>query len=438
MTPVKLQDENIINDFCVRADEILLTNNIEEAFAFQINFKNYLKNNPDFEQYYPQEFKLYSEYIVKFDFLLLNQKKAEKLPDFFEKHWVEQYDIPGYMERNFFDLFDAILIALPIFEDRDEVKLKIIDSLKKNIQIIVPLARKVNTIDTTSQGSMRVGELIADFEINTRGKKIDALQIAAYLNELQKQKLFSSEIRKRIEHLLNFYKILSISSLMREGAEEPYIFVDENTNELKVLKRGIEEVIQLSRSSESSTVLVEPIVVKKTDPKAVELYNKYLLRDINLKVYEKEKVRYKKLYENFSDFLKEFHQIINDRKKEQIIAALTVIASHGHLDEIFERDIKIKEIFKTHLAKKFTEKLAQHFEANLREPVYLSYFLQHILKDILKLNENESAVLAIKLVNELKRAGDKQYLPIAYGDLQAGIFKWKGIVEKDDRLELEE
>ncbi len=140
--------------------------------------------------------------------------------------------------------------------------------------------------------------------------------------------------------------------------------------------------------------------------------------------------------EKQKEFLLKFHQFINSRDKEGILASLLVLAKQGKLDEIFEIDKKIRDIFAQHLQKKFSEKLAQHFLQNLREPVYISYFLQHLLKDILKLDENESAVIAIKLANELKRAGDKEYLAIAYGDLSDGTFKWKTIIEEDAKLTL--
>ncbi len=135
--------------------------------------------------------------------------------------------------------------------------------------------------------------------------------------------------------------------------------------------------------------------------------------------------------------LQQLHQAINKRDGVKIIAALLILAKRGELDEIFVIDKKIKDIFAKHLRQKFSDKLADHFLGNLKDPVYISYFLQHLFKDILKLSENESAVIAVKLANELKKAGDKEYLSIAYGDLADGKFKWKTIARDGDKLILE-
>ncbi len=138
-----------------------------------------------------------------------------------------------------------------------------------------------------------------------------------------------------------------------------------------------------------------------------------------------------------SKLLQQLHQAINKRDGVKIIAALLILAKRGELDEIFIIDKKIKDIFAKHLRQKFSDKLANHFLNNLKDPVYISYFLQHLFKDILKLSENESAVIAVKLANELKKAGDKEYLSIAYGDLADGKFKWKTIARDGDKLILE-
>lgn len=212
--------------------------------------------------------------------------------------------------------------------------------------------------------------------------------------------------------------------------------VYEQIKEIEELRQAELELQQnLKTYSQTKNILTNASFVE------VENFSNKLLANYQLSTLTWSDVLLKanyllKDYKKTKYFFKNFHDNINKKNIINIAAHLLVLAKQGHLDEIFERDVEIKDIFKNHLEKKFREKIANHFEKNLREPVYLSYFLQHILKDILKLDENESAVLAIKLVNELKRAGDKQYLPIAYGDLQTGVFKWKEIVDKDDRLEL--
>ncbi len=416
----------------------------EEAEKFRIFFQFYLENNPDFEKKYPNEFKTYNNFFIKTNFLTLNQLALPELVVFMKDHWVEQYDIPFYTDSQatiFFDLFDACLMGELIYEERDEWKKKIVQSLRSNSQVFFVASKGINLPDNR----VSVAELMVNFENQLVNKDFGVVAITNYLDKAQKEFGFDELVRNKIGHLLKFYKVLNTSSMDAEGVEEVMLYIDEADNKLKVLKKGVIEEIRMDKISEFEKSIKQIFEIRNQTAdqpiKEKEFSYQALMQSYNLNKFSWQKIVLEA--DNLIDYNKKtlefknsFHQAINDKNNIILIAHLLVLARNGYLDEIFERDDKIKEIFKKHLAKKFTEKIADHFEKNLREPVYLSYFLQHILKDILKLDENESAVLAIKLVNELKRAGDKQYLPIAYGDMKSGMFKWKGIIDKGDRLEL--
>jgi len=254
-------------------------------------------------------------------------------------------------------------------------------------------------------------------------KEFNGFTLANFFTQVKEIKNISQSDKNNLESLLKIYRNLKFF---------PEVYLKNNLafEDFKLIP-----IAKIYEQKVDLTILENDISKKEDNDKKEKILQDYIKyqKFINKIILKSEIL----LKEPDKSLHGKFHQVINDKDKSGIYLFLFIFAKQGNLDEIFERDDKIKEIFKKHLAKKFTEKIANHFEKNLREPVYLSYFLQHILKDILKLDENESAVLAIKLVNELKRAGDKQYLPIAYGDLKEGIFKWKGIVEKDDKLELE-
>ncbi len=254
-------------------------------------------------------------------------------------------------------------------------------------------------------------------------KKFNDFTLASFLTEVKEVKNLSPQEKKDVETLVKIFRNLKFF---------PDVYLEKNIpfEEFRLIpipKVYKEKAVYFF--TENITPTAEPDIDNKEKilQKYIN-YQKFIDKIINQADNLLKKPN-KELFESF-------HQVINSKDKDNIYLYLFVFAKKGKLDEIFEQDLKIKEIFIQHLNKKFSKKIADHFANNLREPVYLSYFLQHILKDILKLNDGESAVLAIKLVNELKRAGDKQYLPIAYGDLKIGEFKWKIILEKDDRLEL--
>lgn len=253
-------------------------------------------------------------------------------------------------------------------------------------------------------------------------KEFNDFTLANFFTQVKEIKNISQSDKNDLESLLKIYRNLKFF---------PEVYLKNNLafEDFKLIP-----IVKIYEQKVDLTILENNISKKEDIDKKEKILQDYIKyqKFINNIILKSEKL----LKESEKSLHSKFHQVINDKDKTGIYLFLFIFAKQGKLDEIFERDDKIKEIFKKHLAKKFSEKIADHFAKNLREPVYLSYFLQHILKDILKLDDNESAVLAIKLVNELKRAGDKQYLPIAYGDLKAGVFKWKGIIEKDDRLEL--
>ncbi len=300
------------------------------------------------------------------------------------------------------------------------------------------------------------------FKLNDElGEKFDIIVRDLFLQKVKTKNLyeavrgillFSEEKNKAIaKDIIGFlvlpvaiyFEGLPFDDLENLGGNPDSYEVPKNITEIYEQIREIEELkrAELEFAQDLEFYNQTKNILARMSTEQVEDLNDRLLVNYQLKNLSWSDIFLKsnyvsKEYKKINEFFKNFHEQINKKDPIAITAYLLVLAKQGSLDEIFERDDKIKEIFSKHLEKKFSKKIANHFAKNLREPVYLSYFLQHILKDILKLDDNESAVLAIKLVNELKRAGDKQYLPIAYGDLQAGSFKWKAIIDKDDRLEL--
>jgi len=365
------------------------------------------------------------------------------------------------------DLWSKIeqkLRSILILEERDDLKNEIKESLLKNDTIITQ--KNLYLSDKDSRGS--VANWLRYYNSIFFDEYVSNIKLQEFINSDDNLRNIDNKEKNLVAKLFYFYTKIKQSSFSFEGIED-YIFVDDGKNigwiksgvftPLKsidqrrqvinygreILKKALGENYDYFFGRSTSSEFKEENISNKDKIETIggnfiSSSNK-LLFNFKIKGFDwRETVKLSdemdSYYGSGVKFKNEFHVGINNRDKIKITAGLLTLARRGHLDEIFERDTKIKDIFKEHLVKKFSTKLAQHFEQNLRAPVYLSYFLQHLLKDILKLDDNESAVLAIKLVNELKQAGDKQYLPIAYGDLKEGVFKWKGIVDKDDRLEL--
>jgi len=252
-------------------------------------------------------------------------------------------------------------------------------------------------------------------------EKRGRLEEISFMNQTQFVRRLDEEDNTILQELLEFYDIILF------GRRDVYVSEEEERFRSKTEATSVDTFVQPVTPAEGGLT---------ASPLTDALLHNYVVRAVN---WQEVVVRAQELLQIAGDTTKfqlQFHQAINQRDSKEIAAYLFALAHQGKLDEIFEYDKKVRDIFYKHLVKKFSAELGAHFKSNLRQPVYLSYFLQHVLKDILKFSDNESAVIAVKLTNELKRAGDKEYLPIAYGDLETGAFKWKTIIEKDDTLDL--
>lgn len=457
MIEVKLGDKEIIKSLQREVQDIILYNDGVGATNFYKNLQPLLEKN---------DFGMLSHDIKEVYEKIISQAKLIALTTLSDKEVVELIDknIKLFITNPDIDLWHKLegkLRTILILEDRDELKLRLHDSLAINKTVL--FNRNFIFHGKKTEGTVADWLSYYQAEVNETGDS--NIRFREFLTKDNVIRKLSQEDEEIIEKLFVFYKRLTFSSFSFEGIED-YIFVDDGKNRgwiregqftpEKAIERQAQkilyaqEILQKALGSDYERFFGKPSVKSSKKFEKIDdtltfpneasnrLFERYKLRSINWKDIITRTKDMSDSYNNSVKFSKLFHQAINSRDKENIIVALLVLARQGHLDEIFVRDKKIKEIFKAHLAKKFSDKLASDMEANLQAPIYLSYFLQHLLKDILKMDENESAVLAIKLVNELKRAGDKQYIAIAYGDLQSGTFKWKTIMEKDDKLELAE
>ena len=51
-------------------------------------------------------------------------------------------------------------------------------------------------------------------------------------------------------------------------------------------------------------------------------------------------------------------------------------------------------------------------------------FLRHILAERMKLPAEDALMVGVMLSNFARNAGEEEYAHMAYGDLQAGTFRW--------------
>lgn len=169
---------------------------------------------------------------------------------------------------------------------------------------------------------------------------------------------------------------------------------------------------------------------------AVELREqlKQYYKDVQSDALKKARQDFGALVSDDDAFTTKFYAAINDRAQHEVIGALWVMASQGTLLSLLERDKKISGLFAKHLTNKYDDTIAQHFETHQSDAAYVSYFLQHLLNDTLKMDPQKSAALAIHLLNEESAATGKEPLMISYGDIQSQRFVWKQVKKQGHKL----
>jgi hypothetical protein len=106
------------------------------------------------------------------------------------------------------------------------------------------------------------------------------------------------------------------------------------------------------------------------------------------------------------------------------VASLRVAAEEQKLEKILIEK-RFRELMMNYFNEKNRSQDAEGFRINPAAPFYFSSFLQYILKERLKLDENESARIGMQVVNIMKRKGSEKYKDIVYFDIDKGEFFWK-------------
>ncbi len=453
-TNIDLREEDWINALESVFHDIVVFDDIPGAANFYRNLEELIQYHIDNHREIPEKNLRRCQQMIDLSKIIA----STTVPDKELVSLIDKYikTLLGSEDIDLWDKFREKLRSILILEDRDALKQEMRERLLKNETIITKqkLILGGNLVDGSVSNWLRYYNSALGIGI------VGNIKLREFIEGDKNIEKLLPEERRRVEKLFYFYEKLKRSSFSFEGIEDQILVDDGKTQgwiqegEFTIYKPSAQLKKRLSIANDILRRALggdyykffggEKIIEEKDKPaddgtskdKKDQLLSNYRVASIDWGRVQETAKKIQSQFKRFDVFRKNFHGAINRRDKERILASLLVLAKQGKLDEIFEIDEKIRDIFAQHLQKKFSEKLAQHFLQNLRDPVYISYFLQHLLKDILKLDENESAVIAIKLANELKRAGDKEYLAIAYGDLSDGTFKWKTIIEEDAKLTL--
>ncbi|MFH1610277.1 MAG: hypothetical protein ABIA91_00090 [Patescibacteria group bacterium] len=132
-----------------------------------------------------------------------------------------------------------------------------------------------------------------------------------------------------------------------------------------------------------------------------------------------------KISQNVTEFKNTFYQAINANDEVKVIGMLMNIFQTG-VKKFFTDDKRYEDFLNNFLSKKDPKELEAFKQDKVNEK-YVILFLRLILEKKLKFDEDKSAMIGESLGSLAIRAGEQEFLDIAYGDEALGKFMWKGL-----------
>jgi hypothetical protein len=412
--PIDLNSPKILEAFKWRVNQAVLFDSLQIARQIILNLPEMLVATPVVS---PEDQFTYQDILIKAKFIALPLLHEKEIVELIQNNFIQIFDLPDY------DLWKKIktkLITLSQFEDRDSFKKELKEALLKNEQVL--------TIENLILGGKSVKGTVknwlTDYHQVLGTEKVEALKLYQYLVSGENTKKLSVQSKKNLDYLLKFYEKLKISSVKFEGIEESIIFnVD---GELDFFAEGITEMIgRDAKEIVSQLEGMEAAAEIRNEIEARYRGNEEEIRKIN---EEKAKIL-ESINGDFEKLASLLFKAITPRpgkipNKVQVEAILEIFIDQGQLEDLLEEK-KFNEMMVAFFREKGREIDLEGFKVNPRAPQYVSVFLQHILKDMVGLSEDESGKIGMRLFNLLMKKGkDSKYQGLVYFDLEKREFRW--------------
>lgn len=420
-----LRDPNVFKAFADEVQDEITFDRGEDAFWFGQIIENLLREKPELTTD-PALVDKYEKLIVLSKWEALNFLPERDIIGLFTEHFKEALETPDY---DAWDKLSAKLVSMLVYEERDALKRNIADALMKNQQKITDQ----ELVFQESKVTPTIANWMKDYVRFMGTGQLDKLKQAEYFSDNKNMAALDVPTREKMMKVFNFYERIKLSSLTLEGVEEtipvpedewgeaegvirsgrfepddPKFIKEYNENLYAVFpERKAEELLLKEKAALEST----PEEEKKAAAEEEALTKK--TGGVTEKIYEE-------LYQNLVP-----PQPGKAPNAATVTAALRILAKTGGLIDLFEKDKRFNDFLVNHLKEKGRTREMGDFKVYPKAPQYLGIFLQHVLKDILKMNEAVSARFGMQLINLLKKAGgDSKYGRLIYFDEVKETFGW--------------
>jgi len=373
-------------------------------------------------------------------FLSLPVLPEEEIKNLLQRHLadvldVENFDIVERLERKF--------LVLP-WDYRDQVKKDFQQALHNNSQRLT--GKKIGA--EGREAPPTIANWLKNFVRNFGTEKVDKLKKVQYLTSDPNVSALNGREKAKVTNLLNLYISLKISSLSPEGTDSFITYIDED-GRIKSLENGriVDLGISTAPGAEKAGVPVKRELPSRLDiPKTAApldplelLKQKYLTyRRQREKVLKQEDEILVKTQGEAEDIKKELATASRQNEKVRVIACLKILARQKKLiNSLKENPAWFEEVI-NYIASKYGRQYKpeevtaalSNLKMNSTTPAAVSEFLQYLLREKLKMNGNDSALIGVEVGQLL----GKQFQGIAYGNQETGNFEWTENIIKDQKL----
>lgn len=364
--------------------------------------------------------KEYSVWVSRLRFAVLSHYSDRGAESFFEQRI---YDAVGLEELDILEVVRVKLIDI-LIENRDDYKDRLRMALLRNTQ---PVPAQFSIVINNNKLESNVKNWFRDYFSQVGTEEDDKLKQAQYFSNNPNFGRLAYKDKEKLKILFRLYHRLIISSWTPEGVEETMTIMDKR-GQLYDLQEGrfVRMIKDISKPVLRKKESVPPVSSLDSMELLKQKYQQYReqRRDV-LRIEDGILVRTQGEVERIK---KELATASRNNNKDKVIACLKIMARQKALITALHDNPAWFEAVSSYIVSKYGKQYEPDDVAeslsNLKmdsgTPAALSEFLQYLLKDKLKMSENDSALVGVEIGQLL---GD-QYQGLAYGNQETGSFEW--------------
>jgi len=426
---------NILNEKSL-ADQGLITDIVTEIVNFDLLvearqlFKKTVEVLGEPGSIGQLEYQYLKPLLVQCQLVALPLLSVQEVDEFLKKHLTFGLVSKDNPLKN---QISAWLKRVLVYDERDMYKKRFQQTLENNQTVLIE--KKFITV-ANQQIPATIANWLRDYRIFIGQPKTTTLASMEYLFKNSNLISLSESDKELIKQLIVLYEYLLTPFSSVKGFDEPIPVDDEEGP--GIYQQGIFTKIDEKPYKEKIghyTQLIQQVsAAKKISPSQTEaLIKRY--HQLLVGLLDERQIKEEQLKTNQAGIiLDNLQNNLTLNNLSGVVANLASLIKLGSLSKLLKHK-NFAPIVRQYAEGRFRKNADELL--NKTSPETLSVFLQLILIGQLKVELEKSAALGLYLANVLAKTGRKEFLPMVYGDVKSGIFKWREIVLENGQLKFQ-